>query len=240
MMFVTSPTLSALALAAIPAIVFPLLAYGRAVRRLSRTAQDRLADASAYAADNLGAVRAMAAFGQEAAVSGRFAARRRARVRGGARPPAGPRRAYGDCHLPRRGQRGRRAVVWLAAGHRRRDDRRAARAVHPLCGVRGRCHGRAGRGVGRAGPSGRRHRTSAGAAGRRNRRSARPQAPRALPEPPLGTVAFKDVHFAYPSRPGVSALNGVSFEVAARRDGGPGRPVGRGQEHDLQSDPALL
>ena len=38
MMFVTSPTLSALALAAIPAIVFPLLAYGRAVQRLSRTA----------------------------------------------------------------------------------------------------------------------------------------------------------------------------------------------------------
>ena len=73
MMFVTSPTLSALALAAIPAIVFPMLAYGRAVRRLSRAAQDRLADASAYAADNLGAVRALHAFGQEAAVSGRFA-----------------------------------------------------------------------------------------------------------------------------------------------------------------------
>ena len=74
MMFVTSPMLSALALVAIPAIVFPLLAYGRAVRRLSRAAQDRLADASAYAADNLGAVRTMHAFGQEATVSGRFAA----------------------------------------------------------------------------------------------------------------------------------------------------------------------
>src|SRR5262245_63051644 len=74
MMFVTSPTLSALALAAIPAIVFPLLAYGRAVQRLSRAAQARLADASAYAADNLGAVRAMVAFGQERAVSARFAA----------------------------------------------------------------------------------------------------------------------------------------------------------------------
>ena len=32
--------------------------------------------------------------------------------------------------------------------------------------------------------------------------------------PPLGSVAFRDVRFAYPSRPGVSALNGVSFEVA--------------------------
>ena len=43
MMFVTSPMLAAMALAAIPVIVFPLLAYGRAVRRLSRAAQDRLA-----------------------------------------------------------------------------------------------------------------------------------------------------------------------------------------------------
>ena len=68
MMFVTSPMLAALALAAIPLIVFPLLAYGRAVRRLSRAAQDRLADASAYAAENLGAVRTMHAFGQDAEV----------------------------------------------------------------------------------------------------------------------------------------------------------------------------
>ena len=63
MMFVTSPTLATLALAAIPLIVFPLLAYGRAVRRLSRAAQDRLADASAYAAEYLGAVRTMHGFG---------------------------------------------------------------------------------------------------------------------------------------------------------------------------------
>jgi ATP-binding cassette subfamily B protein len=41
-----------------------------------------------------------------------------------------------------------------------------------------------------------------------------PQAPRALPEPPVGSIAFKGVHFAYPSRPGMSALNGVSFEIA--------------------------
>jgi ATP-binding cassette subfamily B protein len=34
------------------------------VRRLSRAAQDRLADASAYAANNLGAARTMLAFGQ--------------------------------------------------------------------------------------------------------------------------------------------------------------------------------
>src|SRR5215831_11928559 len=57
MMFITSPTLATLGLAAIPVIVLPLMAYGRAVRRLSRAAQDRLADASVYAAENLAAVR---------------------------------------------------------------------------------------------------------------------------------------------------------------------------------------
>jgi ATP-binding cassette subfamily B protein len=35
-----------------------------------------------------------------------------------------------------------------------------------------------------------------------------------MPSPPLGTVSFQDVRFAYPARPGVSALNGVSFDVA--------------------------
>jgi ATP-binding cassette, subfamily B, bacterial len=51
MMVVTSPRLSGFVLAAIPVIVLPLMAFGRSVRRRSRTAQDTLADASAYAAN---------------------------------------------------------------------------------------------------------------------------------------------------------------------------------------------
>ena len=72
MMFVTSTKLSLLVLGIIPAIVLPLVAYGRVVRRLSRRAQDTLADASAYAAENLSAVRTMQAFGQERAVAGLY------------------------------------------------------------------------------------------------------------------------------------------------------------------------
>lgn len=72
MMFVTSPNLSLLVLLAIPVIVLPLMAYGRYVRRLSRDAQDTLATASAYAAENLAAVRTMQAFGFEGEVSRRF------------------------------------------------------------------------------------------------------------------------------------------------------------------------
>jgi ATP-binding cassette subfamily B protein len=40
-----------------------------------------------------------------------------------------------------------------------------------------------------------------------------PARPRHLPVPPLGTVSFKNVRFAYPTRPEISVLNGVSFEV---------------------------
>ena len=72
MMVVTSPRLSAMVLIAIPAIVFPLMGFGRIVRKLSRQAQDSLATASAYASENLAAHRTMQAFGNEAEVSRRY------------------------------------------------------------------------------------------------------------------------------------------------------------------------
>jgi ATP-binding cassette, subfamily B, bacterial len=73
MMVVTSPWLSLLVLGVIPVIVLPLVAFGRSVRRRSRLAQDTLADASAYAAEMVGAVRAVQAFTAERLASGRFA-----------------------------------------------------------------------------------------------------------------------------------------------------------------------
>ncbi len=65
MMVVTSPRLSAFVLGAIPVIVLPLVGFGRMVRRRSRAAQDTLADASAYAAELIGAVRTLQAFTNE-------------------------------------------------------------------------------------------------------------------------------------------------------------------------------
>ena len=73
MMFVTSPRLSSLVLIAIPIIVFPLMGFGRAVRKLTRRAHDSLAAASAYASENLSAHRTMQAFGNEGEVSRRYA-----------------------------------------------------------------------------------------------------------------------------------------------------------------------
>ncbi|MBN9232434.1 MULTISPECIES: ABC transporter transmembrane domain-containing protein [Phyllobacteriaceae] len=74
MMVVTSPKLSGLVIAAIPIIVLPLVAFGRSVRRRSRQAQDTLANATAYASEQIGAVRTLQAFTNEGLVTNRFAA----------------------------------------------------------------------------------------------------------------------------------------------------------------------
>jgi ATP-binding cassette subfamily B protein len=74
MMVFTSPKLSGLVIAAIPVIVLPLVAFGRSVRRKSRMAQDTLAQATAYASEQIGAVRTLQAFTNEKLVTGRFTA----------------------------------------------------------------------------------------------------------------------------------------------------------------------
>src|SRR5579872_3732029 len=74
MMIVTSPKLSAYVLIAIPFIILPLYAAGRSVRARARAAQDTLADATAFATENLSSVRVMQAFLAEAASAARFRA----------------------------------------------------------------------------------------------------------------------------------------------------------------------
>ncbi|SEP59645.1 ATP-binding cassette, subfamily B [Faunimonas pinastri] len=72
MMVSTSPHLSALVLLVIPAIVLPMVAFGRSVRKRSRFAQDTLANASAYAAEAIGGVRTVQAFTYERPTGDRF------------------------------------------------------------------------------------------------------------------------------------------------------------------------
>ena len=61
MMIFTSPKLSSIVLIAIPLIVLPLVSFGRSVRKRSRAAQDRLANASAYANETIAASRTIQA-----------------------------------------------------------------------------------------------------------------------------------------------------------------------------------
>ena len=72
LMIWTSPRLSMVTLLTIPAIILPLILFGRSVRARARAAQDRLADASAYATEAVGAVRELQAAGNEEMVASRF------------------------------------------------------------------------------------------------------------------------------------------------------------------------
>ena len=96
MMVFTSPKLSAYVLAAIPVIVLPLYAAGRAVRQRSRRAQDRLAEATAFATESLSAVRVMQSFLAEKFTAGALSRRRLLRLRGGAGDDPGARAGHGQ------------------------------------------------------------------------------------------------------------------------------------------------
>ncbi len=73
MMIVTSPRLAGLTALVIPAVMLPILIFGRRVRRLSRHSQDRLADASAIANETLNAAQAIKAYAREDLESRRYA-----------------------------------------------------------------------------------------------------------------------------------------------------------------------
>ena len=70
----TNPYVMSVALAAVLVVVLPAMWIGRSVRRLSRASQDRVADASAVAAEVLNAIPVVQGFTAEQRESARFAA----------------------------------------------------------------------------------------------------------------------------------------------------------------------
>ncbi|MBD9448449.1 MULTISPECIES: ABC transporter transmembrane domain-containing protein [unclassified Rhizobium] len=213
MMIVTSPKLSSLVIGAIPLIVFPLVGFGRSVRKRSRSAQDTLADASAFANETIAASRTVQAFGGEDAAASRYgmavetaydaaraAIRSRALLTGIAITLI-----FGSVV----------AVLWVGAhnvlagtlspgtlGQFLLYSVIAAGSLGALSEVWGELS------------------QAAGAADRLTELLdevspiSAPAAPVALPAPAQGRVQFTDVHFAYPSRPERSALHGLNFGVA--------------------------
>jgi ATP-binding cassette subfamily B protein len=65
LMFFTNLKLTLLVLGAVICIMVPLILFGRWVRKLSRTSQDRIADSSAKASETLNAVQTVQAFTRE-------------------------------------------------------------------------------------------------------------------------------------------------------------------------------
>jgi ATP-binding cassette subfamily B protein len=212
MMVVTSPRLSAFVLGAIPIIVLPLYAFGRAVRRRSRFAQDTLADASAYATELIGAVRVLQAFTNERlgiarfrdAVERAFAAARDS-IRSRAILTAFAIFLVFSSVV---------VVVWIGAHDVLVEKITPGRLWQfILYAVL------AAGALGSLSETGGEMAAASGAAERLfeilaiKPAIARPLHPAALPSPPRGEVAFEDVGFSYPTRANASALNHVSFQV---------------------------
>ncbi len=72
MLAITSPKLMAYILVLVPLVVIPIMVIGRRVRRLSRDSQDRVADSSGMAGETLNAVQTIQAFTLENFQSARF------------------------------------------------------------------------------------------------------------------------------------------------------------------------
>ena len=213
MMIVTSPRLSCFVLGAIPVIVLPLVAFGRAVRKRSRLAQDELAHASAYAAEAIGSVRTLQAFTSEKPVAGRFGdSGRSARSR-----RRGRRRCRARCSPPSRSFSSSPAwclVLWVGAQDVLAGHMTAGRlSQFVLYAVF------AAGGLGELSQVWGEISQASGAAERLFEilkvvpQVKAPAHPVALPVPPRGEVAFENVRFFYPSRPETAALDNVSLHV---------------------------
>ncbi|MBC9032780.1 ATP-binding cassette domain-containing protein [Sphingomonas sp. JC676] len=71
-LFTLAPKIAAFLIVGIPLVVLPIVWLGGRVRQLSRSSQDRVADIGALAAETLGAMRIVQAFGQEKREAQRF------------------------------------------------------------------------------------------------------------------------------------------------------------------------
>ena len=65
LLFVTNAKLSLIVLASVPLVVLPIILFGRRVRTLSRTSQDRLADVGSYAGESLRHIKVVQSFNHE-------------------------------------------------------------------------------------------------------------------------------------------------------------------------------
>jgi ATP-binding cassette subfamily B protein len=72
LLVVTNPKLSGIVLMALPLVVAPILIFGRRVRALSRQSQDRVADVGSYVGEVLGQIKTVQAYNHQAEDKRRF------------------------------------------------------------------------------------------------------------------------------------------------------------------------
>ncbi|MFP4405270.1 ABC transporter transmembrane domain-containing protein [Rhodosalinus sp.] len=212
LMLATSPKLTGLVLLIVPAVVVPILVLGRRLRKLSRENQDWIAASSGNASEALTSVQTVQAFTHEALSRAEFgrvtelsfdAARRRVTTR-----------AVMTAIVIFLVFTGVVGVLWIGARDVRADGMSAGALVQFVIysvmvagsvGALSEIWGELQR--------------AAGATERlvdllRATDEVRdPEVPQPLPDPVKGELVFDEVQFAYPGRPDVPALDGVSLTV---------------------------
>ncbi|EAP83391.1 ABC transporter transmembrane domain-containing protein [Sulfitobacter sp. EE-36] len=212
LMLFTSAKLTAMVLLIVPAVIVPILVLGRRLRVLSRENQDWIAASSGNASESLGAVQTVQAFTNEAASQSQFAqmteasydaAQRRIKTR-----------ALMTIIVIFLVFAGVVGVLWMGARDVRADQMTPGALVQFVIYavmVAG--------GVAALSEIWGELQRAAGATERlvellRTEDTVQdPAAAIALPSPVAGRIAFEDVHFRYPARPDVQALDGVNLSI---------------------------
>ena len=212
MLFFTSVKLTVLALACMPLVLLPIGLLGMRVRRLSRAVQDRVADVSSQVDETLHEIRTVQAFAHEDRESATFGERVEAVFTAAVQRSGYLALLIAAVIVLAFGAVG--VLLWVGAhdvfaGRLSAGNLTAfifyavivANATFVLAEVYGELQ------------------RAAGASERllellaTEARIRTPARPATLPLPSLGRVAFEDVTFHYPSRPGVAALDRFSLEV---------------------------
>ncbi|HKX79173.1 MAG TPA: ABC transporter transmembrane domain-containing protein [Novosphingobium sp.] len=211
-LFFLAPGLTAILLVGIPMVMVPIILFGRRLRTVSRSSQDRVADIGALTSEVLGAVRVVQAFNQERREAARFEAAVEATF------ATAKRRIMTRATMTA-------TIMVLIFGAITALMWRGALAVADGAITGGTIAAFVITGGLVAGAFGSLSEVygdllrGAGAASRLNEllqekpSIAPPARPQALPQPPRGQISFEHVTFRYPTRPEMSALADFSLTV---------------------------
>ncbi|TDH62659.1 ATP-binding cassette domain-containing protein [Dankookia rubra] len=212
MLLVTSPKLAGIVALVVPLVVAPLVLFGRREKRLSRAAQERIADLGDLAEETLAGLRTVQAFTHEPVDRARFAARVEGSVAAAVRRINS--RSLLILMVILLGFGAITFSLWVGgrdvvAGRMTGGELAAFVLYAVMLASSGASLSEVWGEIQRA----------AGAAERIfdllevPPAIAAPAAPALLPSPARGRIAFEEVRFEYPTRPGHAALDGFSLVV---------------------------